>query len=630
MVSFEGLSVRLSAQTTTFRRGISAAKNSVQDLSTTLRRLGVALSATERKLESTGRSAFGVIAAFSGLSIAANSLGVSLGGMSLISIAGGFTAVTAAATALLSTLFPLAAVVGTLAGGVGALATAFGAVVGTGILAFGEQRGEQNRERIEEINNIIANLKSRRRIEGELSEQDQERLRTLKEEKEELSELTGITGGLQDVLSELKAEITPLIVEFGQQFIPLIEDAVDALPELVENILDAVGGFETFTEAAREFGEEAFEVLPQLFADIIDFAREALPVFIDGLRWLRNNAGSIFRGMLRVTRALAPVFLDFFRAFVNATPELTRLGSVVLSVLIPALSQFLNTVEDIIQIGAGSDSITDFVSSLITRAQEWFQNTGKQQLTALGDSLLSELTSALSPSDDGEDGESSLLQAIINRIGSVLNDVATWLNEEGGSEQIQSLATSFLADFAEVFEGDQDEKASGVVDTLTRLIDGIFDTLLGIIESEEAGRASQAIGAFVAELLSQIVEAAIAYVNSEEFLSDMLRLANAIRNTFGAALVQAFPGAILELLGADVKPAGAADIQFDPNQQIFGTTARATGTQTQFNEENLQVEVTVEGDTAVVENVAAETANQELDRQSDQAQRNTGSFGIGR
>lgn len=660
MVEFSGLSVRVSAQVRSFLRGIGRAKESAGDMSLSLRRLSLASDSADRSLSSTGRSAVTTGGMFSAASVSTNGFSFSLTGLTTSAFSAGtaLTVLTGIVGGLLATLFPLAAIVGTLTAGLGALAGVFTAIVGTGILAFGAERGEQNKQRLIEVNARIdaleelesetssltdaeqeelETLKAIREQEGELTreqeteleqlqdleqsqysltesqqerlsrleaiqtqtsgltdaqqdrletlqqtveanngltESQQEELSTLEETKSELEDQTGVMGGLSSAMADLREELLPIIRDFGERFIPLIEDAINAIPQLVQNIFDAMDGIGRFQLALRRFGQTAFRVIPQITAGMMDLAQRALPVMVDFLQWILTNGGRIFNGMLQTTQDLAPVFMNFIDSFINATPQINELGSNILEVVVPAFASLLDIVNDILSSSAESDNPFQWLINAVTRG---------------------------------------------------LNAVESWL-EGGGQERIQSFLTTLLDQIAAAFGGteNREQASQEIVSSLTAIIDGVFSTLLTVLSSDEAGEASAALGAFISEVLSLMVEATIDYVKSEEFRSDMVRLAQAIYQSLLAGLVQVFPGTIMRLLGIDVKPAAEGTQTFNPNQQTFGTT-RQTGTGgPDFGEGTMDVEVTVQGDTTVVEDVAVNATRRQLNDQQDRVEMNTG------
>lgn len=103
-------------------------------------------------------------------------------------------------------------------------------------------------------------------------------------------------------LSSLKKEIVPLLRQFGEQFIPLINDAVNALPRFVSSVLDATGNMKPFVRALRGLGKTGSRIIPKLVGFFFDLARTALPA-------LRTVGGFIARNFVPALKS----FISFGR-----------------------------------------------------------------------------------------------------------------------------------------------------------------------------------------------------------------------------------------------------------------------------------------------------------------------------
>mgnify|MGYP000185733959 CR=1 FL=1 len=355
-MAFQGLSVSVSAATADFQAGMQAVKRGASGASLSLRRLGLSADEAEDEIDSAGRSATATAGMFTSLSLSTNGAALSFGTLS--------TALTAtlipAFIALSTVVVPLAATLGAVAAAAGGLAAAFGAVVGSGLIAFGEKRGEQNAQRLEETQARIEQLEALREETGSLTEAQQDELETLREQAETLEEQTGIMGGLRDAIGETVAEIRPMIVAFGQQFIPLIEDAIEAIPQLVENILGAVGGMGQFKNALRDAGEAAMDAIPNMVATLMDLARDALPALRDAAVWLLNNGGEIFQGMVDTAREVGPELVDLAQTTADLLPKINEMGTAILETLLPAMEDLTEALEPVV------GKMTEFVEAINT------------------------------------------------------------------------------------------------------------------------------------------------------------------------------------------------------------------------------------------------------------------------
>jgi hypothetical protein len=507
---------------------------------------------------------------------------------------------TTAVVGLSAALAPLAATLGGVAAAATGLAGAFGAVVGSGLIAFGQERADQNKEQLAQITERIAELERLEATTGDLTAAQEKELEQLEEKRDKVEETTSITGALAGVVGDLREEITPLVVELGDQFVPLIEDAIDALPTLVENVIDALGPLDEFAAAARDFGGELMEFIPAAVSALVDLAREALPIVADGLRALRRNGGDIFEGLLRTTRAVGPLLIDLGRSFVNLLPELTRFGVQLLNVVVPALEGFLNTLNDVLTIQGDSSGIADFLGTLIDKAVAWFNETGASKLQSLGTTVLDGLAAALDPDGEGEGGFAS---ALIDRLGSLLDTTATWLTEEGGSEQISQLVSDLFGQFATALSNISEEDIQTATNNLLAIVGGLFDGLISSLNSEEAGSLGAQLGRIAGITLRTLADELIDYASSEAFAEDLLGLSSAIRNTVGRALLQGVGSA----LNADQRgvsqddPAQTAGTVFPLGKAIL----EEAGVGPEAQQQNTTIEVNVTGDTDVVGDVAA-------------------------
>lgn len=242
---------------------------------------------------------------------------------------------------LATVIAPVVALLAALTAGAVALAGAFGAIVGSGILAFGQKKAEQNKQELAQTERLIAQYESMREQTGSLTAAQQDRLDQLREKKKRLEDSTTAMGALGNVMSDLKDELVPIISEFGEQFIPLIEDALDAIPTLVRRMVDAVGGTEEFREALRDFGAAMMEVLPALTGFMFDLARDALPLAREFFSFLQSEGPDAMEGMLRSVSELEPEWRNLLDALIEMAPVLLEFGTNVAKIVLPALTALI-------------------------------------------------------------------------------------------------------------------------------------------------------------------------------------------------------------------------------------------------------------------------------------------------
>ena len=279
--------------------------------------------------------------AFSSLSLSASGASLSVGTLSTAFTLSLIPALLTAATVLA----PVVVLLGALAAGAVALAGAFGLIIGSGILAWGDQMAQKNQEELAQTERLIAQYETMAETQGGLNAQQQDRLRQLRQKKKELEDQTTVTGALAGVVGDLKEELKPLIVDFGREFIPLIRDAVSAIPDLVRQIFAAIGGTGEFKEALREFGQIAADVLPTLIGLMFDLARTALPVLRDLIEFLQGNGGDALDAMKSSIEELQPEFEDLLDSLIDMAPTLLEFGTNVGEVLIPAITGLVDVLD---------------------------------------------------------------------------------------------------------------------------------------------------------------------------------------------------------------------------------------------------------------------------------------------
>lgn len=292
--------------------------------------------------------------AFTSLSISSQGASLAVGSLSTAFTLSLIPAVLTAATVLA----PLIVTIGALAAGAAALAGAFGLIIGSGILAFGEERASQNREELDQTQQLIDQYEMMQETQGGLTAQQADRLQQLREKKKELEDQTTATGALAGVVGDLKEELKPLIVDFGREFIPLIREAVDAIPDVVESMFEAVGGTDQFKDALRDFGAIAAEVLPALVGLMFDLARAALPVLRDLVSFLQGNGNAALQEMKASVQELWPELMNMLDALIDMAPTLLEFGTNVGEVLIPALTDLIQVADGFMETINGMDEGT--------------------------------------------------------------------------------------------------------------------------------------------------------------------------------------------------------------------------------------------------------------------------------
>jgi hypothetical protein len=451
--------------------------------------------------------------AFSSLSLSASGASLSVGTLSTAFTLSLIPAVLTAATVLA----PLVVTLGALAAGAAALAGAFGLIIGSGILAFGEQQAQQNQEELAQTDRLISQYETMAETQGGLTSQQQERLRQLREKKEELQDQTTATGALAGVVGDLKEELKPLIVDFGREFIPLIRDAVDAIPDVVREMLNAVGGTDQFKEALREFGSIAADVLPTLVGLMFDLARAALPVLRDLVNFLQDNGGDALDAMAASVEELKPELMDLLDSLIDLAPTLLEFGTNVGNVLIPAITGLVDVLDGFMETVNGlSPGIRRVVISLLLLAPILVKLAGitSTVATLLGFNGLiglfismGQFLAGVIPSLSTVVGAFSSLGSILSTVGSIIAGSTTALVAIGAAIGLASVKildmVGFLGAvgdagkaFADFFSGDVVDAvlvaASVLSFGLIPLLGALGGIIVGLVRGDLQGAVDNA------------------------------------------------------------------------------------------------------------------------------------------
>jgi len=483
-MAFQGLSVNVSGDSASAITSLEATES--------------ALSGTDRAADSAADSMeeFGdevtiTTGKLAGLSGSASTARGSLSGLvpsrtvgrmgSLLSttgkLSGALAGVGAVATPLISTLGG----VGLAAGG---LASGFGAVVGSGLIAFGEKRGEQNEERLEQIQARIEELETLREETGELTDKQEDELEQLEEQADKTEELTGVTGGLKDAFGDLQEEITPLITDLGQKFIPLIEDAFDAVPTLVERIIDGLGPLDRFKNALRDAGQTVLDNAKPATEAILDLGRDALPVLRDFSEFVVTNAGPAFDTLVETTKDLGPTLVDAGQGVADVIPKLNDFGTTLLNDVIPRVGGFVDSAGDMLA------RIRDFAdeSGLVDAAQNSADAVGNllgkvrdteafQSFKSTVESDLSAVSEAISQAADGE--FDNALGTLVDRAGTRIQEIATLI---GGKQGKGGVINNAIEDLSTFLQGDgQSRLVTASDEAFSTLSDAAHDVKTALV-----------------------------------------------------------------------------------------------------------------------------------------------------
>lgn len=283
-MAFDGLDISIGGDSAGAKGAIASVKSSLAGLERSansaqdsVEELGDEASGTSGRLSFLGATAGASLLSLLGLSSAAKGATASLG-----ALAASTGTVTIALVGLAAVAAPLVATVGALVAAGASLAAVFGGGIAAGVATHME--------------------------------------------------------ALKSAFVDARAEIMELIEPVGELFGPILVDAVEALPTLVESILDAVGPLEEFRDTLVDFGGMAMDIIPDVAGAMGDLAREALPVLEDLVESVGENAPDAFEGMMDVAEEVGDELLAVADATADLIPPLTETGVILIDALTPAVT----------------------------------------------------------------------------------------------------------------------------------------------------------------------------------------------------------------------------------------------------------------------------------------------------
>ncbi len=292
MVSFENLSVKVSAQTRDFQRGIENAADKLRGLSADALKTSAAMQVLGGRadhagdeLSETGREATGASAGIGLLGTSSAGASVSVRGLTTALTVGLLPALAVVSTALLPVVSAL-----------GGLVAIGASIAGVGLL--------------------------------------------------------GTVGALATNTEELKESVQPLIDTIQNEFGTAIQYATRVIQiligDLTETISELVPTDEQIRRLAKGFldlGRAVIDALPGLVDLATTLAVEFLPAAAELVDGALSNLPGLIRGMVAEFQRLAPMFMRFGRTLARLLPDLMEFGRTALSVVAPALGRLAGLVE---------------------------------------------------------------------------------------------------------------------------------------------------------------------------------------------------------------------------------------------------------------------------------------------
>jgi hypothetical protein len=473
-----------------------------------------------------------------------------------------------------------------------------------------------------------------------------------------------------DAVSEIKALLQPL----GEVFGPVLVQAVQALPQLVSNVLDAIGPVQQFRDVLVDFGNLAMQVIPAVAGVMFDLARAALPALRQVVQFLTQNGPGAFDAIMSTAQDLRPALMDLIDAIVGIAPTLLSVGTAIATIVIPLVADLVSALDDLLSMARDAGmAFGQFVRSIssgkrqidgvrrVIRAlqnpftaivdvvrmlgQAWERdfagiattaNTTVSQLATIFNANLKPMLNALAAfwRTWGDEIEAVLefvasivSTMLVQSIDSAVTAVTALLqllsgDIDGALSTIRGLFERSFGRVTALF----DRWASGLVNSIVTMFTQTLPNvalsglahLLAIFEAEFNRIKNTVTGILagmqnvIANVLDQVTDAAIRAIN--DFLRGIDELAQNVEGVIGRNI-------------ADIgRLGGVAGNQFRPEGGFQGTSS-PTNVNRLAERRKRTIEVQISGGEKLeteVRDISEETADRKLDEQKRQEKRNTG------
>lgn len=150
---------------------------------------------------------------------------------------------------------------------------------------------------------------------------------------------------LKQAFATAREEIMRIIEPLGEVFGPLLVDAVQALPDLVQAIVDSLGPVQQFADFLRELGGIAMEVIPAITGAMADLARDAIPNMNSAFESARSIVPAVMDAIQRATEALVPLLRELGGALADFLPDFFDFGMIAAQMVLPALTALIQALD---------------------------------------------------------------------------------------------------------------------------------------------------------------------------------------------------------------------------------------------------------------------------------------------
>ncbi|QLH77442.1 hypothetical protein HZS55_09105 [Halosimplex rubrum] len=150
---------------------------------------------------------------------------------------------------------------------------------------------------------------------------------------------------LKREFARTRLEVMQIIEPLGDEFYPLLQTGIDAVPDLTEEMVAAVGSTEEFKESLRGYGGIAMDVLPAATGAAFDLARAYQDDLRAGVNWLLANGPGAFEAIQSTTNELKPELITFGQVVADLGPDALEFGTAVADTLLPPLTALLRLTD---------------------------------------------------------------------------------------------------------------------------------------------------------------------------------------------------------------------------------------------------------------------------------------------
>lgn len=434
--------------------------------------------------------------------------------------------------------------------------------------------------------------------------------------RQAFNRLNNVSGPAKETLEELGVSVQDGNGEM-RDMSDIIEDLNDAGANTAD-VMEIFGaragpGMQILLDQGAEALENETEKIGDMEGKTEEVARTQRQTFNKQLEILRSRLNDVAITIGNKVLPLLTPLLERFNDFVSNSRDI---GNAISKYVQPSIETFIGGLDNLFTTAQESDSLSEFIKTLISDATSWLGSNGLDLLKGVGTSILSGIASALSP-DGGGDGAANILNALVKRIKSALTGIDEWL-KGGGKEQLQTTISNIMGGLATALDNVSGEDISAIFDKIKSILRSVFDLLISSAQSDEAKSLGGSIGRVANTMMSKLTIAIAEYVMSDAFVSDLKAITMAIANIWYNLIDNAFStkGLIDAAFGEGTFEKVSSDM--DLTRAGFGGGGGGS------SDPRRNINIKVEGDTGVIKQITAE----EIETRERRVNRQTGRKGV--